>query len=143
MKTLKSRHYSFRGLEDVSLCKNNSQELYDLIGRLLQPVPKDRLTLNQVWTHPFMMRKFGEVPTIPRPIALESLKTLISFSLNSSRFYQLVSAYMTYSLMPKSTRSTLFKHYEFFDTTKIGYVGIPEIEKLVEYCEIEIPSEDM
>jgi len=90
-----------------------------------------------------MMRKFGEVPTIPRPIALESLKTLISFSLNSSRFYQLVSAYMTYSLMPKSTRSTLFKHYEFFDTTKIGYVGIPEIEKLVEYCEIEIPSEDM
>jgi serine/threonine protein kinase len=142
MAELKNKHKRFDYFFDRDLRKTLPPELYELIVSLLQPAPEKRPTIAQVWEHPWIKSFSQSQPDqeTDSKACLGAVLSLFSYSYVKSKFFVIVSFYITHFLLPQQELDRLCSIYLLFDCNLTGQVTLGDIKRVLGPSDLSIPA---
>ena len=76
-----------RTKKDDSIKELVTADCFDFLSKLLHPIAAKRMSLYDAWLHPWISRFKKRILTISRPRAFESLRAIISYSMNTNKLF--------------------------------------------------------
>ena len=120
-----------------------SEECFDFLSKLLHPIAAKRLSLQDAWLHPWISKFKKKIVPISRPRAFESFKAIISYSLNTSKLFQLASYYISRHYMLEFESTYYFQTYLFFDRAHLGIIQVSDLKRVLLEGELFISDADL
>ena len=128
---------------DDSIKELISAECFDFLSKILHPIADKRMSLYEAWMHPWMTKFKKRTLTISRPRAFESLKAIISYSLNSSKLLQMTSFYINRNYMSELESTYFLNSYLFYDRAHLGIVQVSDIKRILLEGDLHMNDDDL
>jgi calcium-dependent protein kinase len=109
--------------------KNGSNEIRDLICKLLEFDPNKRINAKEALSHPFFITSNSNIfyDSIPKEKSLEYIKNLLSYRINS-RFQEMVLAYIIHNMPKPKDAKNAIKLFKLFNEQGDGKLTKDELK---------------
>ena len=132
-----------RTKKDDGIKESVSGECFDFLSKLLHPIASKRMPLREAWQHPWISKFKSRIAPVSRPRAFESLKAVISYSLNSSKLFQLASYYINRHHLPNFESTYYLVSYLSFDRARLGIVQVSDLKRVLLEGDLMVNDRDL
>ena len=108
-----------------------SAECFDFLSKLLHPIGDKRLKLHDAWRHPWLWKFRDKISDIPRPLALDSIKSLVSSSFVSCQLFHITASYILRSHLPRPQSNAILSAYLYYDRAKLGTIQVSDMKRIL------------
>ncbi|CDW71857.1 protein kinase domain containing protein [Stylonychia lemnae] len=129
-------------IKDNEMFIGCSDELIDFLLKTLELKPQKRLTLDQVFEHPWIKYSPKSKLTITKSVIKDSFKRLKDYKFESE-FMRFLSYYIGNFIIQKEKKLSAYRLFQVFDPENQGFFTKAELSQILTDSEVKFIKEDI